>query len=134
MEDASIGLEDKNDPDSELHMPVLVLYPTASRSELIKGVNESDTVGGLVGTVLPVPWEGGAEFEGGDGAGVSVFVETGSQAGVGGLRKVGGKVSWGRVLGGGGCVVLDGICRVFVVPRGRVEGWVREWKVRNGKG
>lgn len=130
MEDASIALEDASDAESELRTPVLLLYPTAGQSELVKVVREGETMGDVLGMVLPVPWVEGGEFGGADGEGVEIFVETAA----GGLRKVGKRVAWGRVIRDGGVDVGDGLARVFVVPKGRVEGWVGEWKKSHGKG
>lgn len=129
LEDATVGLAEPLDPDSEVHFPLFVLYPTASQSELVKSVGEESTVGDLVDTVLPVPWEGGDVFGGGNGKEVSAFVESGA----GGLRKVGLKVSWKSVLADGGCKLEDGLCRIMLIPRGQVEGWIKEWKAWKGK-
>ncbi len=46
----------------------------------------------------------------------------------GGMIKVGRKLRLLDVLGGGKVEVVDGVVRVFVVPRGRVEGWVEGMK------
>ena len=68
-------------------------------------------------------------FGGPDGSGVECFVETGA----GGLRKVGKRVRWGRVIENGGAIVKDGLISVHVVPKRRVDGWIAEWKKRHGR-
>ena len=57
LEDAAMALEDPVDEKSELRTPVLLLYPTAAQSELVKAVRESETMGEVLGMVLPVPWD-----------------------------------------------------------------------------
>ena len=134
LEDAEIKLEDENDPKSELKTPVLILYPTVARSELLKEVKESDTMEDILGTVLPVPWDGQTDdeldrFGAADGKGVEVFVETAE----GGLRKIGKRVAWRKVIEKGGVKVVDGLIRVSIVPRGRVKEWIEDWKKMHGK-
>ena len=57
LEDAEVALEDALDANSELRTPVLLLYPTAGQSELVKAVKESETMGDVLSMVLPVPFE-----------------------------------------------------------------------------
>ncbi len=59
MEDAKMFLDlDPVDPEkSTLHVPMLILYPMEARSDFIKAVPETETVGEMLGVVLPVPWE-----------------------------------------------------------------------------
>lgn len=134
-EGAVVGLQDAMDKDSELRVPVLLLYPTAAQSDFIKSVGENDTLGSHLAYVLEeggLPWDVEGEFSGGGKGGdkVECFMETVD----GGLVKVGKKMKLGKVLGGGKVDVRDGICSVYVVPRGRVEEWVGEFKRRRGRG
>ncbi|KAL8730091.1 MAG: hypothetical protein Q9166_004290 [cf. Caloplaca sp. 2 TL-2023] len=128
MEDARIHLEpDPVSPTSQLHFPVLVLYPTLSQSDLVKSVAETETFGNLLETVVgePLPWDEAGEFRL-DGEGVECFMETPT----GGMIKVGKKMRLLDVLAKGKVEVVDGVVRVFVVPNGRVEGWVESMKAR----
>ncbi|KAL9088233.1 MAG: hypothetical protein Q9159_003217 [Coniocarpon cinnabarinum] len=128
LEDAKVALVDTTESQSELRTPVLLLYPTAGQSELVKEMRESATLGDLLAMILPVPFES-SEFGGPDGAQVDCFVETGA----GGLRKVGKRVEWRKVIENGGAVLRDGLITVHVLPKGKVEGWISEWKKRNGR-
>lgn len=130
MEDARICLhpDPLNPASSQLYFPVLLLYPTAGQTDFVKRVQETETVNGLLETVLggeegALGWDTEGEFT---VRGVRVFMETRA----GGMVRVGGKVALGDVLGGGKVEVVDGVVRFFVVPRGRVEGWVGEMKGR----
>lgn len=127
--DARAGLEDPLDASSELKVPVLLLYPTAGQSELIKRVGEKESLGQHLEYILPVPWDKLKEFGGPDGTGVDCFVETA----VGGLRKVGRRVEFGEVIKGGVVEVKDGLICVYVIPKGRVQEWIEEFKKRKGR-
>jgi hypothetical protein len=61
---------------------------------------------------------------------VECYVETVS----GGLVKVGRKVPLLKVLGTGNVEVVDDLLKVFVVPKARVEGWVKEFKEKKAAG
>lgn len=127
LEDAGICLRpDPGSAMSEVWFPVLVLYPCHGRSDFLKGVGETSSWGEVVGTVLeeqPLDWDVEGEYILG---GVQCFVETKE----GGVMKVGMKVRLLDVLAGGKVEVVDQVVRVFVVPRGRLEGWVAEMKAR----
>lgn len=120
--------------------PVIVLYPEAAQSDFVPAWRETETaaarLGGEVLAVTP-PWDGKGEYIWGK---VDLFMETVG----GGLVKVGKKVPLGEVLGGGGTgegktgggakvQVVDDLVKLMVVPRGRVQGWVEEWKRRRVK-
>jgi len=124
-QDAVIALEDPVDVKSELRVPVLLLYPTHAQSDLIKAVGEGETLAEHLSYILPPgPWDEKDEFRAVNG--VECFMETA----VGGLAKIGKKIKFGKVLSGGKLVVSDGLCRVFVVPKGRVDDWIAEFKRR----
>ncbi|KAL9601656.1 MAG: hypothetical protein Q9219_002376 [cf. Caloplaca sp. 3 TL-2023] len=129
-EDAIIKLApDPLSPTSELYFPVLVLYPVHGRSDFVKAVAETERWGDVLGMVMEggLPWEGGEEYVGG-GGGVECFMETVE----GGMIKVGHKVRLLDCLQGGKVEVLDGIVRVYVVPKGKVLGWIGEMKAWKG--
>lgn len=127
-QDAEIRLEDARDAGSEISVPVLLLYPVAAQSELVKGIRESETIAEHLEYILPdAPWDVDREYQKvGD---VQCYMETKE----GGLIKVGRKVTVGKVLGSGKVEVQDGLCRVFVVPNGKVDAWIEEFKRRRGK-
>jgi hypothetical protein len=126
-EDAEIKLDDVLDPTSYISVPVLLLYPTAAQSELIKGIHEQETVGEHLDYILPdTPWDEVGDFKKPED--VECYMETRE----GGLIKLGRKVKLGKVLGGGKVEILDGLCTIFVVPKAKVSGWIEEFKRRKG--
>jgi hypothetical protein len=48
------------------------------------------------------------------------------------LVKVGKKVPLLKVLSGGKVEVVDELVRVYVVPKGKAEAWIREFKEKKG--
>ncbi len=48
----------------------------------------------------------------------------------GGLIKVGKKIALAKILGSGKTEVVDGVVRVFVVPKARAEVWIEDFKKR----
>jgi len=124
-QDAALTLEDPGDASSEMSVPVLLLYPTAAQTELVKGVRETETIADHLEYILPdAPWDTTREYQSVEG--VESYMETRE----GGLVKVGRKVKLGTVLKGGKVEVKDGLCRVYVVPKPRVAGWIEEFKRR----
>lgn len=128
-EDAVLGIEDALDPSSTLYVPVVLLYPLHAQSDFVKKMKETETVGLHLEYILPVPWDTENQYGGDDGAKVECYVETAK----GGLMKVGKKVFLGKIIGGGKVEVVDGMVRIFVVPKARAEEWLRDWKIRNKK-
>lgn len=127
-QDAEIKLEDASDATSEISVPVLLLYPVAAQSELVKGIRESETISEHLEYILPdAPWDIEREYQKVED--VQCYMETKE----GGLIKVGKKVTMGKVLGGGKVEIQDGLCRVFVVANGKVNGWIEEFKRRRGR-
>ncbi|KAL8847635.1 MAG: hypothetical protein Q9221_007323 [Calogaya cf. arnoldii] len=144
LEDAVVHLEpDPLSPTSELHWPVLVLYPLVEQSDFLKSVGETARVADILGTVMGeglLGWDSDGEYVlddkdggkgvGGEEGGVDMFMETRE----GGMVKVGRKMRVLDVLAGGKVEVVDGVVRCFVVPRGKVEAWVEGVKRRKGMG
>ncbi|KAK4109596.1 TPR-like protein [Canariomyces notabilis] len=129
MEDARVRLvPDELDPQSTLAFPTMLLYPLALESDFIKGFGEAETLEQHFGYVFPLPWDREGEYE---TAKVECYMEA---AQGGGLVKVGKRVPLLKVLSGGKVEVVDELLRVFVVPRAKADGWVREWKVKRGLG
>ncbi|KAL9618199.1 MAG: hypothetical protein Q9204_008425, partial [Flavoplaca sp. TL-2023a] len=111
LEDARIHLEpDPLDPASELHFPLLVLYPLHNQSDFLKSVAETSSFGDVLETVLGagagagggLHWDIANEYR---VDGVEVFMETS----MGGMVKVGRKKRVLDVLAGGRVEVLDGV-------------------------
>lgn len=128
MEDAKIKLSpDELDPESALVIPTLLLYPCHFESDFIKAFNERETLDQHFGYVFPLPWDRTGEYK---PAGVECYVETIS----GGLVKLGRKVPLLKVLSGGNVEVVDELLKVFVVPKGKAEAWVKDWKEKKASG
>lgn len=125
MEDAVISLAEPNDAQSDLSFPVLFLYPLHAQTDLIKSVSEHDTLAQHLAYILPVPWDEKGEYT---LEGVECYMETMA----GGLIKAGRKLSLVKLLGSGKVEVVDGLVRVFVVPRSRSGEWVEQFKLRRG--
>ncbi|KAL8773839.1 MAG: hypothetical protein Q9209_001269 [Squamulea sp. 1 TL-2023] len=128
MEDAKIHLEpDPISPTSQIYFPVLMLYPTHGESDFVKSVAETETFAELLRTVLGerMPWDVEGEYIL-DGTGWDVFMETAT----GGMIKIGRKMRLLDVLAEGKVEVVDGVVRVYVVPRHRVDRWIEEMKAR----
>ncbi|KAK4236643.1 hypothetical protein C8A03DRAFT_35434 [Achaetomium macrosporum] len=127
MEDAQIRLApDELDPASGLLFPTMLLYPCHMESDFIKAFSERESLEQHFGYVFPLPWDKTGEYSSGS---VECYVENAK----GGLVKVGKKVPLLKVLSGGNVPVVDGLLKVFVVPKGRAEGWVKEWKEAKAK-
>jgi tetratricopeptide (TPR) repeat protein len=130
MEDAKIQLvPDPIDPTSTLSFPAVLLYPLKLESDFIKAFNEMETLGYHLGYILPsLPWDEEGKYK--SVSGVECFMETRK----GGLVKVGRKVSLLKVLSEADVEVLDGCVRVFVLPKGESEEWVKEFKRKKAAG
>ncbi|KAK4161812.1 hypothetical protein QBC43DRAFT_322826 [Cladorrhinum sp. PSN259] len=127
MEDAKVGLvPDPLDPESSLAVPTLLLYPVDYETDFIKGFNEQECLEQHFGYVFPLPWDKEGRYSSNT---VECYVETAS----GGLAKVGRKVSLLKVLSGGNIEVVDNLLKIFVLPRGRAEAWVKEFKAQKAK-
>lgn len=126
LEDAEMKLQDVMDPSSTLSFPVILLYPTDSQSDFIKAFSEREKLDQHLDYIFPLPWDEKREYTVDN---VEAYMETT----VGGLIKVGKKMSLGKVLGSGKTDVVDGLVRVNVVPKAQAAGWIEEFKKRRGK-
>nr|POE51111.1 hsp70/hsp90 co-chaperone cns1 [Quercus suber] len=127
LHDAHMALEKPLDAASTLRLPMLLLYPLAAQSDLVKACAEDETLGAHLEYILPPPWDEEGAYAGvGD---VECFVETVQ----GGLVKAGKNVSLLRVLAGGKVEVVDGLVKVNVVPKAKAAGWIEQFKLRRGK-
>ncbi|KAK0704247.1 hypothetical protein B0T21DRAFT_377839 [Apiosordaria backusii] len=122
MEDAHVQLvPDPLDPQSAVSVPTMLLYPADYESDFIKAFNETESLEQHFGYVFPLPWDRENKYTANN---VECYVETIS----GGLAKVGKKVSLLKVLSGGNMEIVDDLLKIFVVPKGKAESWVRDWK------
>lgn len=126
LEDAEIKLENAMDPSSMLTFPVILLYPTDSQSDFIKAFSEREKLAHHLDYIFPLPWDEKHEYTVDD---VEAYMETT----VGGLIKVGKKMSLWKVLGSGKTEIVDGLVRISVVPKHKAADWIQEFKKRRGK-
>ena len=99
----------------------MLLYPLALESDFIKSFNEMEVLGDHLSYILPLPWDKAGEYT---PNGVECYMETTA----GGLVKIGRKVSLLKVLSSGNIEVVDEVVKMFVVPKGKVDEWVQEFK------
>ncbi|KAK7748624.1 HSP70/90 co-chaperone [Cytospora paraplurivora] len=128
MGDAKLEfLEDAEDEaGGTLSFPTVILYPTHLESDFIKAFNERESPMQHFGYVFPLPWDKEGEYSAGN---VECFMETVT----GGLVKVGKKVQLLKVLSLDSVEVVDGVVRIYVVPRAKAAAWVQEFKAAKEK-
>lgn len=126
MEDAAISLADAQDPKSALSFPVIFLYPLHAQTDFIKAIQEDETLTQHLQYILPLPWDSKLEY---NLDGVECYMETAS----GGLIKAGKKLPLIKLLGSGKVEIVDGLVRIFVVPKTRASEWIEQFKLRRGK-
>ena len=121
-------------------MPVLVLYPLLARTDLIKRVDaDAGVLAEELRVLFPLPrgptveGDGQEEREEEGYAGVDE-VEFYMETLMGGMVRMGKKVRLIEVLGGGKVGVVDGLVRVFVVPKEKREEWLVEVRRRRKGG
>lgn len=126
MEDARVQLvPDPSDPASTLAVPTLLLYPLHFETDFIKAFNETETLDQhLAGYVLPPPWDRKGLYS--TAAGVECFAETAA----GGLVRVGRKAPLLKLLSGGAVEIVDELLRIYVVPKAKADGWVKDFKAK----
>ncbi|KAF2211287.1 hypothetical protein CERZMDRAFT_68787 [Cercospora zeae-maydis SCOH1-5] len=150
LQDATIHLSSPLDPSSTLVFPVLILYPLHAQTDFIKAFAEDETLLQHLEYLLPVPWENSTtsstttpptspttttttehEDEYATPETVECYMETAS----GGLIKAGKKLVLGKILSSptGKMEIVDGLVRVFVVPKKRAGEWIGKFKERRGK-
>ncbi|ROW04526.1 hypothetical protein VMCG_04994 [Cytospora schulzeri] len=127
MGDAKLELvPDPEDVKSTLSFPTVILYPTHLESDFIKAFNERESLMQHFGYVFPLPWDKEGEYSANN---VECFMETMT----GGLVKVGKKVQLVKVLCLDSVEVVDGVVKIFVVPKAKAEAWVKEFKAAKEK-
>lgn len=123
-EDAVLRLENPLAPHSTLIVPVLFLYPLHAQSDFIKAFEEAQTLNDHLEYVLPLPWDEAHEYASPDA--VECYIETTS----GGLIKAGKKLQLLKILASGKVEIVDGLLRVYVVPKASATSWAQEFKAR----
>jgi tetratricopeptide (TPR) repeat protein len=124
MEDAKLQLvPDPDSPTSSLSFPTVLLYPIHLETDFIKAFNETETLDSHFSYVFPLPWDKEGTYT---PAGVECYVETIT----GGLLKIGRKVPLLKVLSTENVEVVDEVARIFVVPKAKAEGFVKDYKMK----
>ena len=123
-EDAVLRLEDATAPHSTLIVPVLFLYPLHAQSDFIKAFEEGHALNDHLEYILPLPWDEAHEYTSPDA--VECYVETTT----GGLIKAGKKLQLLKILTSGKVEIVDGVFKVYVVPKARAPAWIQEYKAR----
>lgn len=127
LEDAQIRLSpDPMSRSSLLEFPVLLLYPTHHQTDLIKAFAEKDWLSHHLSYILPLPWDGKKEYTMDS---IDCYMDTLS----GGLMKVGKKLKLLDILSNGKTEIVDGLVRVYVVPKARTGQWIEEVKKQKGR-
>lgn len=118
------------DPDNQiigtLSFPTVLLYPLHYESDFIKAFNERESLMQHFGYVFPLPWDREGEYS---ANGVECFLETAA----GGLVRVGKKVPLLKVLSVDNVEVVDGVVKIYTVPKAKAEGWIRDFKKAKAK-
>jgi tetratricopeptide (TPR) repeat protein len=123
-EDAVLRLEDPTAPHSTLIVPVLLLYPLHAQSDFIKAFEEGQSLNDHLDYILPLPWDETHEYALPDS--VECYIETTT----GGLIKAGKKLQLLKIISSGKVEIVDGLLRIYVVPKEKAPGWIQEFKVR----
>lgn len=121
--EAQICLSDPQDSQSSLVFPTMFLYPLTYQSDFLAQFAEVYTVQSQLDLVLEhqPPWDDKKEYT---PKSVDCFMETK----IGGLIKLGKKVNLGTALGSGKVEIVDGIVRIYVVPKIAAAAWIEAFK------
>jgi len=125
LEDAALKLSDPLDTSSTLLIPVLLLYPLHAQSDFIKAFEETQSLAQHFEYIFdePLPWDQAHEYTADT---IECYIETS----VGGLIKAGKKLPLSKILGSGKVEVVDGLLRVYVVPKTRAQEWIEDFKAK----
>ncbi|KAF2157864.1 TPR repeat protein-like protein [Myriangium duriaei CBS 260.36] len=127
MEDAAMSLEEPTNPASTLRIPALLLYPLHEQTDFIKQFAEDESVGQHLQYIMPLPWDEQQIY---NPEVVDCYVETTA----GGLLKAGKKMALLRILNTGKVQIVDGLLRIYVVPRDKASSWIETFKKRRFRG
>lgn len=127
MEDAKVQLvPDPDDPRSALSFPALLLYPLHFETDFVKAFEETQTVADHLDYVFPLPWDREGVYAVNN---VECYIETKE----GGLLKMGRKVTLLKVLSTGKVEIVDEVVRIYVLPKGGAETWIKKFKEQKAK-
>ena len=128
LEDATLKLSDPLDASSTLLIPVLLLYPLHAQSDFIKAFEETQSLAQHFEYIFeePMPWDQSHEY-------ISDAVECYIETSVGGLIKAGKKLPLSKILGSGKIEIVDGLVRIYVVPKTRAQEWIEDFKIKRHK-
>ena len=142
---SELQLSDPDDTTSALQMPCVLLYPLAYQSDFLARVYEVDTISDQLSTVLSdtPPWDTEHEYT---PEAVDVFVETRRlEPEVAGkmtmeeiqktsaLIKCAPQTTITQVLANPKIDLVDGVLRLFVVPRAKSKDWISAFKAERVK-
>jgi hypothetical protein len=113
------------DVQSDLCFPTIFLYPLSSQTDLIAEFPLSSTLNDQMSIVLEEPpaWDLQHEYTINN---VDCFMEVKKDTGGHGLVKIGKSIIMEKALKGR--LIHDGILRIFVLPKQKVQTWIAEWK------
>jgi Cns1/TTC4 Wheel domain len=125
----SFHLSDPLNAQSDLCFPAILLYPLSSQTDLIAEFFLSTTVTDQLTAILeqPPPWDVKGEYNVDN---VECFMEIEKEEGMG-LIKIGKEIPMINVVKGR--IILDGIIRILIIPKDKVQQWISEWKRNNTK-
>lgn len=128
LEDAALKLSNPLDSSSTLLIPVLLLYPLHAQSDFIKAFEETQSLAQHFEYIFeePLQWDQAHEY-------TADVVECYIETSVGGLIKAGKKLPLSKILGSGKVEVVDGLLRVYVVPKMRAHEWIEDFKAKRPK-
>ena len=120
-------LSDPMDSQSDLCFPTILLYPLVSQSDFIAELPLSSTLADQLSYVLEESpaWDIQHEYTMDN---VDCFMEIEKDTGRG-LIKIGQQANLEKALNGK--IIFDGIIRIFVIPKSKVQEWLSEWKKHN---
>lgn len=125
MEDAALKLSDPLEPTSTLLVPVLLLYPLHAQSDFIKAFDETQSLAEHLSYIFedPLPWDEKREYSADN---VECYIETIAS----GLIKAGRKLPLSKILSSGKVEIVDGLLRIYVVPKARAQEWIEDFKAK----
>ncbi|CCG83930.1 protein of unknown function [Taphrina deformans PYCC 5710] len=123
MGEAKLYLSDPEDVESSLVFPAVFIYPLEYQTDFLASFAEVYTLQSQLEIILDSspPWDKNHQYQ---PKTVECFMETRTR----GLVKLGRKVNLGSVLSSGKIDVIDGIVRIFVVPKNLSQTWIEAFK------
>ena len=123
VEDAFLHLSDPLNFSSTLVFPILLMYPLAEITDFIKGCEEQSTLADQLQHILPTPWDHVGDYT---LQSVDCLMETTK----GSLIKVGKKLALIKVLSSNNVELIDNLAKIYIVPKAKLDFWIRRLKER----